>query len=225
MLKGRGRETVREPLCFQTRHPERKATKMTMLKQLSAEARPGMLFADKTARTDAIKAAREDSRLEARTDCGYRVVRSRGMDLIMADGSDRVGDPEYGWNGSTCSLLVFICAARAAGATEVWASGGHDGADSLFEMNNDRYDPSVGTWDVLLWSADGKPRACAGCEEDAMGSPSSEKPALAIRVTLAPGVAEYAAAREVLRTAEGFAACEDALDAMRALRTQHPNLC
>lgn len=86
----------------------------------------------------------------------HGAIRSRGIDILFMSKGERLdGDDYYGWGGTRSELMDAVTSEIKSNprVDEVWISGGYDGADSLFAMNNGDYEPNVHVWDILLWDA------------------------------------------------------------------------
>jgi len=106
-----------------------------------------------------IKAARSQSKSEARAKCQKGFLRSRGVWLITL--SDKKGlVPPYNENyysgksptGSDFDQLIQLVEKEYPEVDTISFTGGWDFAENLCEFSDGGYDPWVGEWTVLAWS-------------------------------------------------------------------------
>ena len=74
------------------------------------------------------------------------VVRSRGLEIALLDENDELIEREYEVKMTQREITEYV--RKWAHCTPKFAlTGGVDGADSVWEMNNGEYEPLVECWD------------------------------------------------------------------------------
>ena len=104
---------------------------------------------------DLIKEAKEN-RAEA-IKCAkllWRVTRSRGVELACLDKDGQLIDPVFDVPLTRQGIRDAVKDGLWMGAVKFALTGGIDGADSVWAMNNWEYEPRVESWDGRTFTAD-----------------------------------------------------------------------
>lgn len=104
---------------------------------------------------DLIKEAKEN-RTEA-IKCAkllWRVTRSRGVELACLDKDGKLIDPVFDVPLTRQGIRDAVKDGLWMGAVKFALTGGIDGADSVWAMNNWEYEPRVEHWDGRTFTAD-----------------------------------------------------------------------
>ena len=101
---------------------------------------------------DLIKEAKEN-RAEA-IKLLWRVTRSRGVELACLDKDGQLIDPVFDVPLTRQGIRDAVKDGLWMGAVKFALSGGIDGADSVWAMNNWEYEPRVEHWDGRTFTAD-----------------------------------------------------------------------
>lgn len=83
------------------------------------------------------------------------VVRSRGVELACLDERGELIEREFDIKLTQKGIREEVARGiRIHGAVKFAITGGVDGADSVWEMNNCEYEPMVECWDTRTFTAD-----------------------------------------------------------------------
>ena len=84
----------------------------------------------------------------------WRVVRSRGVELACLDRDGQLIDPVFDVKLTRQGIRDAVKDGLWMGAVKFALTGGIDGADSVWAMNNWEYEPRVESWDGRTFTAD-----------------------------------------------------------------------
>lgn len=91
-------------------------------------------------------------------ECDYKVVRSRGTFLCTSNFAGAQCEPSAEatcpkWSGNISEVrdLLAVVERFYPEVAEIYISGGYDGADSLTDMFEGKYDPWVSNWHLTVW--------------------------------------------------------------------------
>ena len=84
----------------------------------------------------------------------WRVVRSRGVELACLDRDGQLIDPIFDVKLTRQGIRDAVKDGLWMGAVKFALTGGIDGADSVWAMNNWEYEPRVEHWDGRTFTAD-----------------------------------------------------------------------
>lgn len=101
-----------------------------------------------------IQEARDIARIEATAE--FSTLRSRGWWLSACDASGETITENADLNVTAITLQLFLeehMELVERGATSISISGGFDGADSLYDLNNGNYTPWVSDWSFEVWNS------------------------------------------------------------------------
>ncbi|MCY9865059.1 hypothetical protein OTK49_21305 [Vibrio coralliirubri] len=101
-----------------------------------------------------IQEARDHARIEATAE--FSTVRSRGWWLSASGNTDTSITENADLNATALTLQLFLeehMELVERGAISISISGGFDGADSLYDLNNGNYTPWVTDWSFEIWNS------------------------------------------------------------------------
>ena len=102
---------------------------------------------------EAISDIRDQAKGVARESC--TTVRSRGFWLNGTGSDNQTMQENADMSSGPMTYKAFLAEAQGlidGGAIDISLNGGFDGADSLYDLNHDAYEPWVSDWSITVWT-------------------------------------------------------------------------